>query len=77
MKYESPITYHSKDMANVKDLKSRSNFKVKVGAHKCWYPWKGHVTRNTHMKYESPITYHSKDMANVKVFADRQTDRKT
>jgi hypothetical protein len=30
MKYESHITYHSKDMANVKFLKSRSNFKVKV-----------------------------------------------
>jgi hypothetical protein len=39
MKYKSPITYHSKDMANVtiqkiwpmlKFLKSGSNFKVKV-----------------------------------------------
>jgi hypothetical protein len=62
MKYESPITYHSKDMAKVKVLKSESKFKVR---------------RNTHMKYECPITYHSKDMVNVKVFADRQTDKRT
>jgi hypothetical protein len=30
MKYKSPITYHSKDMAKVKILKSGLNFKVKV-----------------------------------------------
>jgi regulation of enolase protein 1 (concanavalin A-like superfamily) len=30
MNYESPITCHSKDIANVKVLKSGSNFKVKV-----------------------------------------------
>ena len=35
---------------------------------KLWYPWKGLVTRNTHVKYQSPITYHSKVMAKVKVF---------
>jgi hypothetical protein len=30
MKYKSPITYHSNDMANLIFLKSGSNFKVKV-----------------------------------------------
>jgi hypothetical protein len=30
MKYKSPITCYSKDMANVKVFKSGSNFKVKV-----------------------------------------------
>jgi hypothetical protein len=30
MTYGSPITYHSKDMANFKLLKSGSNVKVKV-----------------------------------------------
>jgi hypothetical protein len=62
MKYKSPITYHSKDMA-------------KLQGQELWYQQKVLVIRNTHMKYEIPITWHSKDMANVKVFADRQTDR--
>jgi hypothetical protein len=30
VKYKSPITYHSKDISNVKVLKSWSNYKVKV-----------------------------------------------
>jgi NifU-like protein involved in Fe-S cluster formation len=68
MKYESPITYHSKDMANVKVFekwvkRQGQSHKVK----KNWYLEKGLVIRKTHMKYESPITYHSKNMANVKV----------
>jgi hypothetical protein len=77
MKYESPITYHSKYMANVKKFfKSGSNFRFKATRSKIWYQEKGLVKRNTHMKYESPITCHSEDMANVNVFADRQTGQK-
>jgi hypothetical protein len=39
MKYQSPITYHLKDMANVKVfLKIRSNFKVKVSRSKILVP---------------------------------------
>ena len=38
VKYESPITCHSKVMANVKFLKSRSNFKVKVRRSKIMVP---------------------------------------
>jgi hypothetical protein len=34
MKYVSPITYHSKDMANVQVFKSWSNLKVKVRGSK-------------------------------------------
>jgi hypothetical protein len=30
MKYKSPLTYHSKDMANVEVMESGSNFKVNV-----------------------------------------------
>jgi hypothetical protein len=30
MEYKSPITYHSKDIADVKVFKNGSNFKVKV-----------------------------------------------
>jgi hypothetical protein len=69
MKYKSPITYHSKDMANVKVfLKSGSNFKVTRS--KIMVPLESscHKEDTSHMKYESPITYHSKYMANVKVF---------
>jgi hypothetical protein len=68
MKYESPITCHSKDMANIKVLEK-------------WVKLQGHmviilvpIERSCHkehtyeMKYESLITCHSKDMANVKVF---------
>ena len=78
MKYESPITYHSKAMPNVKVLKSRSQVKVKVTRSKIWYQWKGLVTRNTRVKYESPITYNSKVMVKVTVFfADKQTDKWT
>jgi hypothetical protein len=71
MKYESLITCHSKDMANVKVFESGSNFKVKVTRSKMLVP----IERYTLMKYESPITCHSKDMANVIVFAGRQMDR--
>jgi hypothetical protein len=60
MKYESHITYHSKDMANVNVFEKW----VKLQCQKSWYLWKGLVIRNPHTKYESP----SKDMANVKVF---------
>jgi hypothetical protein len=38
MKYNSLITYHSKDMAKVKVLKSGSNFKVKVTKSKIMVP---------------------------------------
>jgi hypothetical protein len=68
MKYESRITCHSKDTANIKVFEKW--VKLQCEGHKV--KKKGLVIRNTHMKYESPIIYHSKDMANV--FADRQKD---
>jgi hypothetical protein len=68
MKCKIPITYQSKDMANVKGFffKKRSNFKVKVTRSKTMIPieWSFHKEHT----YQSHITYHSKDMANVKVF---------
>jgi hypothetical protein len=68
MKYKSPITYHSKDMANVKV----SGMWVKLQGHKVKNydanRFQGLVIWNTHMKYESLFTYYSKDMANVTVF---------
>jgi hypothetical protein len=66
--YEISITYHSKDIANVKVLKSRSNSKVNIRRSKIMVPIKRFVIRNTPMVYESPITYYSKDMTNVIVF---------
>jgi hypothetical protein len=54
MKYESPITCHAKDMANVKVFEKW--VKLQGQGHKFWYQLKGLVIRNTYMKYESPIT---------------------
>jgi hypothetical protein len=72
MKYKSPITSHSKDMANVKVLKfliSGSNFKVKVTRSKNLVPIERFCHKeHTYETQKSPITSHSKDMANVKVF---------
>jgi hypothetical protein len=71
MKYESSITYQSKDVANVKFLKSRSKFKVKAGKSKILVQIERSSIRNTHMKYKSSITYYSKDMANVNVLKSK------
>jgi hypothetical protein len=38
MKYKSPITFHSKDMAKVKVFKMWVNFKVKVTRSKIMVP---------------------------------------
>jgi hypothetical protein len=58
MKYKSPITYHSKYMANFKVFEKW--VKLQGQGHKFWYYQKG--------LFISPITCHSKDMANAKVF---------
>jgi predicted RNA methylase len=65
MKYKSLITYHSKDMANVKVLESGYNFKVKVTTS-IMVPLESF--RHKKHAYEIPISYHSKDIANVKSF---------
>jgi hypothetical protein len=69
MKYESSITYHSKDITNVKVFKKwiklqgqSQEVKIMVSIERTCH----------HMKFESPIAYHSKVMANVK---DRQSNR--
>jgi hypothetical protein len=59
IKYESPITYHSK-WPMLKFLKSRSNFKVKRS--KILVP----TERSCHKEYTYEIS--SKDIANVKSF---------
>jgi hypothetical protein len=55
--YESPITYHSKDISNVKVLRSTSNSMVKVIRSKMKVP----IQRSCHKKSsnEIPITYYS------------------
>jgi hypothetical protein len=55
--------YHSKDIANVKVIKSRSNLKVKRS--KFLIPIKALVIRNKRMKL-IPLTI--KNMANFQVF---------
>ena len=37
----------------------------------CWYPWKGLVTRSTHVTYQSPSTYHPNVVAKVKVLISK------
>ena len=52
MKCKSPITYHSKDMANVeKILESGSNFKVKVTKSKVMVP----LESSCHKEYKYEI----------------------
>ena len=57
MKCKSPITYHSKDMANVeKILESGSNFKVKVTKSKVMVPLESSCHKE--YKYEIWKPYH-------------------
>jgi hypothetical protein len=67
MKYQSSITYHSKDMANVKVFADRQTNRPKTICPQSF---------DTGHKNDSPIIYNSKDMANVKVFEDIQTGQK-
>jgi hypothetical protein len=46
VKYQSPSTYHSKDIANVNINVSVFNTKVKVTSQTCWYPREGLVIKN-------------------------------
>jgi hypothetical protein len=64
--YEIPITYHSKDMANVEVFEKWVNLRGQGHRVKNLVP----IERFCHKEhtYEIPITYHSKDIANVKVF---------
>jgi NifU-like protein involved in Fe-S cluster formation len=68
MKYESPITCHSKDMANVKVFEKWVNLQGQGHKVNTLVPLERSCHRDTNMKYESPIICHSKDMANAKVF---------
>ena len=54
----------------LKFFKNWSNFKVKVT--RSWYPWKGLVTRSTHVKYESSTYSSSCVIGQVKVFVHVQ-----
>ena len=69
MKYESPTSYGSKDIAKVKvfcKIGQRS-WSRSLG-QKSWYYCKGSITRNKQVNYECPTSYGSKDMAKVKFF---------
>jgi hypothetical protein len=68
MKYQSPITYHSKVIANVNVFNKYVKLQGQVHMVKNFNTSRSLVIRNTHTKYQSPITYNSKDMANVKSF---------
>ena len=54
MKYESPTSSGKEAMTKVKVfLKVGQTSRSRSLGQKFWYPWKGLVTRNTHVKYES------------------------
>ena len=65
VKYESPTTYGSRDIAKVKVFEKQVKFQGQ--GHKV--KSQGLITRNLHVKYENPITYCSKDKAQVKVLS--------
>ena len=53
----------------VRIMYSKSGPISKVKDTKCWHPWKGLVTRHTHVKYESSSTHCSKFISKVYKFS--------
>jgi hypothetical protein len=71
-KYQSPNTFGSKDIVQVKvfvTLGQRSRSQGK----KFWYRMKGLFMRYLYMKYQNPIPNGSKGIAQVKVFFKTRT----
>jgi hypothetical protein len=69
MKYESHVSYHSKNILNVKAFKYSSMLKFKVKSSKLKVPMdRPYHKEHTYEKKENLITYQPKDMANVNVF---------
>ena len=73
VKYQKPIPYSSKDIAQVKVFfKTGSKFKIKVTRSKLLVKKnKGLIIRYLYVKYQNPISYGSKDIAKVKIFKTR------
>lgn len=66
MKYQSPITYHSNVMSNIKDFEKKVKIEGQGQEVKEKVLKTGLVIRKTHVNYESLITFHSEVMANGK-----------
>ena len=71
-KYEHPIFYDKKVMANVQKKVTSHGLGHKF--KNLWYRWKGLVIRNTYAKYKNPIFEDKKIIANVKVFQKKVKD---
>jgi hypothetical protein len=70
VKYQNPIPYGSKDIAQVKVFsKLGQSSRSRLQGQKSWYQKKDLFMRYLYVKYQSPIPYDSKDIAQVKVFA--------
>jgi hypothetical protein len=69
MKYQSPNTFGSKDVAQVTVFSKliQSSRSMSEG-QKSWYQKRGLFIMYLYLKYQSPNTFHSKDTAQVKVF---------
>jgi hypothetical protein len=69
LKYQSPNTFGSKDIVQVKVLsKLRQSSRSRSQGQKSWYHTKGLFIMNLYLKYQSPNTFGLKDIAQVKVF---------
>jgi hypothetical protein len=69
VKYQNPIPYGSKDIAQVKDFsKLGQSSRSRSQGQKSWYQKKGLIMRYLYLKYQNPILYGLKDIAQVKVF---------
>jgi hypothetical protein len=70
LKYQSPNTFGSRDIAKVKVfLKLGQNSRSRTQGQKSWYPTKGLFIMHSYLKYQSPNAFSSRDIAQVKVFS--------
>jgi hypothetical protein len=70
LKYQSPDTFGSKDIAQVKVfLELGQSSRSRSQSQKSWYQKKGLFIMLLHLKYQSSSTYESNDIAQVKVFS--------
>jgi hypothetical protein len=68
-KFQSPIPYGSKDIAQVKSFwKLSQSSRSRSQGQKSRYQKNGLFMRYLYMKYQNLIPYGSKDVAQVKVF---------
>jgi hypothetical protein len=72
LKYQSPTTFGSKDIAQVKSFsKVGQSSRYRSLGQKFWYKMKGLFMKYLYVKYHNPIPPWFKRLAQVKVFSLR------